>query len=174
MLRIEVDSCALTLLAFLAAGSACEPVPQKAPSVGQWRDVGAMCERREYAGGVRLKSGKILAVSGHPLEGKSIASAELYDPVTAIWSITASLRQPRNGGNTATLLQDGRVLLAGGNNNTEALRGAEIYDPSTGKWTDAGNLRVARDPTATLLTDGRVLVAGGIDWNMGAGKAFQA
>jgi N-acetylneuraminic acid mutarotase len=131
-----------------------------------------MHERREYAGGVRLKDGRVLAVSGHPLEGKSIASAELYDSATDKWTSTGSLRQARNSGNTTVLLHNGRVLLPGGHSNKEAIRGAEIYDPATGKWSDAGMLSAGRDTKATLLADGRVLVAGGIDWNIGEGKAF--
>jgi N-acetylneuraminic acid mutarotase len=131
-----------------------------------------MHERREYAGGVRLKDGRILAVSGHPLNGKSIASAELYDPATGEWSSTGSLRQARNGGNEATLLHDGRVLLAGGHSNTQVVPGAEIYDPAKGEWDDAGMLSVARDPTATRLADGRVLFSGGIDWYIDDGKAY--
>jgi hypothetical protein len=135
----------------------------KAP-VGRWRAAAAMSERREYAGGVRLKDGRILAVSGHPLPGKgSIASAELYDPETEMWSNTGSLRQSRNGGNEATLLHDGRVLLAGGITGTMAMRGSELFDPTTEQWSDAGSLSVDRDTKATLLSDGRVLVSGGID-----------
>lgn len=140
--------------------------------MGRWRSAGSMHERREYAGGVRLKDGKILAVSGHPLEGKSIASAELYDPATDKWSNTGSLREPRNGGNSATLLHDGRVLLAGGITGTVAIRGAELFDPVTGQWSDAGRLSAGRDTKATLLNDGRVLVSGGIDWNIDDGKAY--
>lgn len=141
--------------------------------MGQWRIVGDMHERREYAGGVQLNDGRILAVSGHPLPGVgSLGSAELYNPQTETWTVTGSLRQPRNGGNTATLLADGRVLLAGGHSNSEVIRGAEIYDPATGQWSDAGNLSVARDPVPTFLADGRVLVAGGIDWFTDSGKAY--
>ena len=109
---------------------------------------------------------------GHPLDGKSIASVELYDPATGKWTPTGSLRQARNSGNMATLLHDGRVLLAGGHSNTEVMRSAEIYDPATGKWSDAGMLSVGRDPVATLLADGRVLVAGGIDWYTDNGKVY--
>jgi N-acetylneuraminic acid mutarotase len=87
----------------------------------------------------------------------------MYDPKTGKWSDTGSLRQPRNSGNAATLLLDGRVLLPGGNTNTESIRGAEIFDPATGRWSEAGHLSAARDAKATLLTDGRVLVFGGID-----------
>ena len=140
--------------------------------VGRWRPAADMSERREYAGGVRLKDGRILAVSGHPLNGRSIASAELYDPQTGKWSDTGSLRQARNGGNAATLLHDGRVLIAGGHNNTHVVDGAEVFDPARGTWSDAGNLSVARDPMATLLADGRVLVAGGINWYIGDDKAY--
>ncbi|MEX0679467.1 MAG: kelch repeat-containing protein [Pirellulales bacterium] len=140
--------------------------------VGSWRLVGEMNETREYAGGVRLGDGRVLAVSGHPLAGKSIASAELYDPKTGEWTSTGSLGEARNGGNQATLLGDGRVLLAGGHSNTKVIGGAELFDQATGKWTDAGSLAVARDPVATLLADGRVLAAGGINWYKGDGKMY--
>ena len=64
------------------------------------------------------------------------------------------------------------MLFAGGNTNTDAIRGAEIYDPATGKWSDAGMLSVGRDTKAILLADGRVLVAGGIDWSISGGQAY--
>ncbi|HJT17446.1 MAG TPA: kelch repeat-containing protein [Thermoanaerobaculia bacterium] len=61
-------------------------------------------------------------------------------------------------GHTATLLQDGRVLMAGGSSDTTA----EVYDPATGTFSPTGNMMTARHGhTATLLADGRVLVAGG-------------
>jgi len=140
--------------------------------LGIWRAAAPMHERREYAAGIRLPDGRILAISGHPLAGKSIASAELYDPATGKWNDTGSLRHARNGANEATLLRDGRVLLAGGHNNAEVVRAAELFDPATGMWSDAGNLSVARDPTSVLLGDGRVLVSGGIDWYTETGKVY--
>src|SRR5262245_48072889 len=68
---------------------------------------------------------------------------------------------------TATLLEDGRVLVIGGILNrglsaSIALGSAELWDPATGTFSPAGSLAVARGMhTATLLQDGRVLVAGG-------------
>lgn len=69
---------------------------------------------------------------------------------------------------TATLLNDGRVLVAGGHG--EGLNAsAELYDPATGTFRETGSLSTARyKHTAGLLPDGRVLIAGGSDerdWN---------
>ena len=81
------------------------------------------------------------------------------------WSVTGA---PRHGGccPTATLLRDGRVLLAGvpAEDGNTATTEAELYDPATGQWTETGSMHVARSGSvASLLADGRVLVAGGVD-----------
>jgi N-acetylneuraminic acid mutarotase len=66
---------------------------------------------------------------------------------------------------TATLLRNGKVLVAGGAIDAEnrELTSAELYDPATGRWTTTGSMHWPRaQHTATLLADGRVLVAGGL------------
>jgi Galactose oxidase, central domain len=74
---------------------------------------------------------------------------------------TGSLTTARSG-HTATLLLDGRVLVAGG--SPGELASAELYDPTSGTWTPTGSLTKGRTlHTATLLPDGKVLVAGGFD-----------
>src|SRR6184192_2743384 len=77
------------------------------------------------------------------------------------WEYTGSLKTARFH-HTATLLPDGRVLVAGGEDRLYALASAELYDPATGTWSDTGSLNTARDShTATLLPNGMVLVVGG-------------
>lgn len=66
---------------------------------------------------------------------------------------------------TATLLANGEVLVAGGDNNTAGyLSSAEVYNSSIGKWTHTGSMTVPREGhNAALLSNGQVLVAGGIN-----------
>jgi hypothetical protein len=65
---------------------------------------------------------------------------------------------------TATLLQDGRVLIAGGyGEGTATLATAEVFDPATNSFASTGSLLAARaDHVAVLLQNGKVLVAGGL------------
>ena len=78
------------------------------------------------------------------------------------------MAQERGGAFTATRLQSGRILIAGGlvpaTNNTSHifLESAEIFDPLTGIWTPAASMSLNRARhTDTLLDDGRVLITGG-------------
>ena len=65
-------------------------------------------------------------------------------------------------GHTATLLKDGRVLLAGGEGSAGAVSTLEVFDPATSAFAFAGTMSSARkDHAAALMADGRVLIAGG-------------
>ena len=81
---------------------------------------------------------------------------------SGIFTPTGSMGIARSE-HTATLLWDGKVLIAGGrNDSSEFLNSAELYDPATGSFAPTGKLSVGRfQHTATLLPNGTVLIAGG-------------
>lgn len=92
--------------------------------------------------------------------GSQSAPPALATPAVAgaphTWVPAASMSTAR-AGQTATLLGNGDVLVAGGGGGS-----AELYDPSSGKWIATGAMRLAqKDATATLLRNGEVLVVGG-------------
>lgn len=126
------------------------------PALGAWLPAGETMTGHRSALAVRLGNGQVLLIGD---EG-----CELYDPLANTWRATASLAAIHATDATATLLADGRVLVAGGM-TAERLPSplVEIYDPATERWSQATNVRTARlRHGATLLADGRLLVVGGI------------
>ena len=78
------------------------------------------------------------------------------------WSSTGSMATARQY-HSATLLSDGKVLVAGGGSSSGILASAELYDPTSSSWSSTGSMATARQyHSATLLLDGKVLVAGGV------------
>src|SRR5262245_21792868 len=78
------------------------------------------------------------------------------------WISTGILNIPVSN-QTATLLSNGKVLVAGGISEKFGYHNfSELYEPSTGTWNITGDLNTYHsDHTATLLSNGKVLVAGG-------------
>ena len=138
------------------------------PATGKWTETGGMNEARCYHTATLLPNGKVLVTGGIKFLGhfldRALASAELYDPATGKWTDSGALTTERMN-HTATLLPNGKVLVAGGSiydGNICTVSTAELYDATTGKWTETGEMITARaGHPATLLPDGKVLAIGG-------------
>jgi len=134
-----------------------------------------MNDARKQHTATRLAGGQVL-VAGGSQTVPSINSAEVYDPATGTFTCvggmnpsappncSASMTTARND-HTATLLPDGKVLIAGGSDsNGFSLATAELYDAASGTFTPTGSMTSARQGhTATLLPNGRVLMTGGLN-----------
>jgi hypothetical protein len=130
------------------------------PAAGTFSAAGTSPERpvRYAACGTPtvLASGRVLLAPG------CFQPAELYDPVTDSLTFTGESVTIGYFDTTATLLQDGKVLIAGGDGDFGVAGNGELYDPSTERFNLTGDMTNARAAhTATLLRDGTVLVAGG-------------
>ena len=107
-----------------------------------------------------------LAIASSAMAGENAAAGLtklLPADAPGEWRATGDLVTAR-AYQTATLLPNGQVLVAGGVSFTQGgdLASAELYDPATGMWTETGSMVTAhRQHTATLLLDGQVLVTGG-------------
>ncbi len=139
------------------------------PSTGKFTSLaGRMTAVRGDARGTLLPNGDVLITGGADHDSPSgVASAEVFHAASQTFQAVPPMHFARVA-HTATLLNDGRVLIVGGRGD-KVNATAEIYDPKAARFTDSGNLATARyKHTAGLLPDGRVLIAGGSDehdWN---------
>jgi large repetitive protein len=142
-----------------------------AQSVGTFTRTGNLTTTRQWHTATLLTNGRVLITGGNtggyvspPLSFR--ASAELYDPSFGTFTAAGEMTTPRSG-HTATLLPNGKVLIAGGYSDVNrfgasALSSAELYDPSSGSFAAMPKMTTARSlHTATLLNNGKVLITGG-------------
>jgi len=133
------------------------------PATGNFSPTGSMAARRAQHTITLLPSGKVLVTGGFQFGSTSapVASTEIYDPATGIWTAGGNLSFARNL-HTATLLPNGTVLVTGGNRNGVATAIAQLSNAAATSWSATASMATARVVhTATLLPSGHVLVAGG-------------
>lgn len=157
------------------------------PGKSKFVQPGSMFAPRTHHTATLLKNGRVLIAGGSPAvqqvqlsNGTTEAvpngannSAELYDPSTGAFLGAFQAMVSARTEHTATLLNDGTVLLTGGlDENGVVLATAEIFDPKTQSFAPTGNLNFARYAhTATLIQcdpnecsiNGFVLIVGGLD-----------
>jgi hypothetical protein len=171
--------------------TACSSSPAAPPgegTVGHWSLTGSMYEGRAEHASVLLADGRVLVVGGcslyHDLLNPwsypctALATAEIYDPSTGIWTSTGSMSEARRNPGIA-LLHGGKVLVAGGGDGargTSVKRSAELYDPTTGRWTLTGDMALPRGTLgsccAVTLPSGKVLMAQGYSADFSGAASF--
>lgn len=108
----------------------------------------------------------VLVAGGTAVDGSFLASAEVYDPVQNTWTMAQPAMTDARTGHTATLLNDGDVLIAGGSNSNGTLASLELFSAATETFSPVGAMSSPRQGhAATALNDGRVLIIGGSDPN---------
>lgn len=120
-----------------------------------------------------LQDGRVLIVGGYmdfidfAIRSNHISnSVEIYNPQDGSLQTVAEMIVPR-AEHTATLLDDGRVLIVGGYSKNQMIDIVEIFDPRTNKISILNNItKISRSGhTAIKLNDGTVLISGGYDFD---------
>ena len=117
-----------------------------------------------------LANGNVLITGGlggtTDTSNGTLNNAELYDPATGTFALTAGNMVSSRRGHLEILLPDGRVLIAGGigGAGNTVLNTAELYDPTMNTFAATGNMLAARNRAFPIgLPNGKVLVLGGDD-----------
>jgi len=112
---------------------------------------------------ITLKDGRVLVVGGTDGSGP-VSSSEIYNPIANNFTLVSGqgcTMHIERKGQTMTLLDNGKVLVAGGYYDGGTLRSAELFDPATNCFTYTGDMTEFRgDHQAVKLKDGRVFLIG--------------
>ncbi|MDT9001360.1 kelch repeat-containing protein [Paucibacter sp. APW11] len=141
------------------------------PSTGRVELLNPMLQPRHGHTATLLPDGRVLVAGGDLADGRVLAlnSAELYDPKAKLFQALQAPLSIERAYHTATLLKNGKVLLAGGQGLRPGMItfSAELFDPASGKFEPLTPQRLLAPRTyhaATLLDSGQVLIVGGTDW----------
>ncbi len=136
------------------------------PATNRWSAAAPMPNAHGGHAQVTLPDGRVLVLGGFAsyddlINDRADDHVDVYDPALGTWSTKAAIPSFTQGG-TATLLNDGSVLLAGGASSNTMHDTAYRYVPATDRWSAAGRFAGARRrQAAALLPGGGVLIAGG-------------
>jgi hypothetical protein len=143
------------------------------PANGTFTATGAMNQARAWQTASLIVSGPlagdVLIAGGVGAKAAVLASAEIYDPRTGLFTVTAPMSTAR-AYQTATWLDPsivtgefaGQILVAGGLTEGGISDTAEVFDPAGGAFVPAGTMTAARAyDAAVLMPNGKVLIAGG-------------
>lgn len=145
------------------------------PSTGQWSKTGDMLEARAGHRALALADGRVLVVGGATDQvgsacnamypgctiGKTIGTAEVFDPATGTFSAAGTMSHPRIAF-AMTRLHDDKLLVMGGADDTTSLSSVDVFDPASASFAPTGSMIADRlYLSAATLGSGRVIAVGG-------------
>lgn len=142
------------------------------PSTKTWKLASPMARGRRNHATTRLADGKVLVVGGSELDARdpnngrwSTSDTAVWDPKLDTWTTAKAPAEPRSQ-HTATLLPDGRVVIAGGKLDFGPALKAEVFDPATNAFTSGGKLVRPRIFHAAVVANNKLAIIGGtsVDW----------
>lgn len=111
------------------------------PSTGVFTYTNSMPQTRGEAIGVTLANGKVLIAGGYSDASGHMKSAILFDPSTNAWSsISSQMNTVHYAGSATVLMNDGRVIIAGGWSPSTGVSAIEIFNPSNNTFASAASL----------------------------------
>jgi len=140
------------------------------PATGQWTVTQPNFAHGVVHVAILLRDGRVFVMAGAKQSGPSGPDdrVEIFDPQSNLWQVAAR-HENTGGGASATLLADGRVLIAGGTADPA------IYDPTHDTWHFAGTLITPRSQAQMArLSDGRVLLIGGVPFSASGGPVLSS
>lgn len=140
------------------------------PAADTWTPAASLALPHSNHTAALIADGRVLVAGGSiSLPWEKPQDTEMYDPVSDTWTSAGTILgepiDPRYS--SATVLPDGKVMVAGGGDSTDwVLDGIFQYDPVTNRWSPRGHLETVRLlHSATLLPSGEVLIAGGFNYS---------
>ena len=134
------------------------------PSTDRWTQRASLPDPMHHVN-VAASGGKLYVVGA--LSGASfdaIGDTLVYDPGADAWSpLTSMPSGTERGASGVAVLDDGRIVVAGGLRGGDSVTDASVFDPGTGVWSSLQPLAVARDHLAAATIGGRVYAATGRD-----------
>jgi len=156
----------LTFICFVHFGSSTSNVytASWAPTTNHMSSI------REQCAVIMLNNGNVLVCGGgtNGQNSSAVDTCDIYNVSTNTFTLAGHMNSQR-GGPAYSILQDGRVYLAGGGNDSfNAMSSAEIFDPKDNSFTVRSDLPYSMYcPTTVLLPSGLLLICGGVDNDFG-------
>lgn len=134
------------------------------PVLDRWTPAGTMLAPRATHSATTLATGAVLVAGGCTTApcNPTLASAEIWDPVTSHFTGTDPMTVPRHNFRSARLADDTVIVMGGCGPTAACTRTTEVFDPITGRWSAGPAMSAERGFfTGATMADGREIIIGG-------------